>query len=455
MCGIRIVSVIVIKFPSFCIFDVKRWVPWLGLAVLLIGSLSWIRRPGDFAGYVEVGELVLRGGNIYRDLSPQLNIWNAWPPLFSLFCVPLALVARPTPYLARGMWLVLNFLLLWVILKILVRMVYNSRLSFWPARDGFSFGSPEILIPLALASRFIVSTFEHLQVSLVIFTVILGGLSWISRGRPLLGGAAIGLAAALKVMPLVFLPFLFYRRRYRAALSASVAALLFSLAPALVFGWQRFVEYLQTWLQDIRQVDTGVAKMNQSVFAMFDRFIGHHLTPFNVVPTSVLPESGHPAVLLATVGLLVVVTLLSLWLFRGRIAPTAPASLAEYGVVLIVSAVFGSIAWKFYFVVLLLPLMLLAGLVRPFDKLRALSERKRVEGHRLLGRVERRVVVTVLVTFFVLVVLTPPGLIGQHLAGSLLMLSNCTFGTLILLATLLWLHPRLAGTIFPPRGALS
>jgi hypothetical protein len=84
-----------------------RW--WILFALALyavIGFFVWIRRAGDFAGYLVVGELVLANRHLYigPDTAP-----NTWPPFFSLLCVPLALLARLSPYLARGLWLCLNF----------------------------------------------------------------------------------------------------------------------------------------------------------------------------------------------------------------------------------------------------------------------------------------------------------------------------------------------------------
>jgi hypothetical protein len=252
-------------------------------------------------------------------------------------------------------------------------------------------------------------------------------LWWCARGDDVRGGLALGFAAAVKVMPAVFVPYLFYRRRYRAALYAGTATALFSLSPVLVYGWPRFVDYLQSWRHAV-QIGWGVGKMNQSVYAMFDRYIGHGITPLNAVGLNDVPESGHPAVMMATAAVLAVITVLALLEFRGAQTADSPASVAEYSIVFIVSALFGPLAWKAYLVVLLCPCMLLVALIR----------------QRLLSTVEQRVVRSALAVYFVLAGLTAPGLIGERLAGKLEMLSFTTLGTLVILGTLLWLRPRLA-----------
>ena len=173
--------------------------------------------------------------------------------------------------------------------------------------------------------------------------------------------------------------------------------------------------------------------MNQSVYAMLDRFIGHGIRPGHTPVLHVLPDSGDrmvQAIMIVVLGGIVVATCL---LFRGREPADSPASVAEYSVVFIVSALFGPLAWKAYLVVLLCPCMLLVALLR--------------RGH--LGSGQRRGIVATLVIYFTLSGLTTPGLLGKPLAGALEMLSVTTVATLTLLLVLLWLRPRLRSDTGP------
>jgi len=408
----------------------QRLIPWAVLAFVVGGSISWIRRPGDFAGYVLVGDLVLSGQDIYRDSPPGLN---TWPPFFSLLCVPLAVLARPTPYLARGVWLALNFALLWMALKSLVRLVYHAELRLHPAATCLSLASPEALLPLLLCYRFILGNFDHLQVNIIIFACAVAGLYWHARGRDLRAGALLGLAAALKVMPALFVPYFLYRRRFRVAAATGIATAAFSLSPMLIVGWPRFIDYVGAWRQALA-VGWGVGKMNQSVYAMLDRFIGHGIRPGHTPVLDLLPDSGDRMVQAALIVVLAGIVATACWLFRGREAADSPASLAEYSIVFIVSALFGPLAWKAYLVVLLCPCMFLVALL--------------CRGH--LGSGERRGVVAALAIYFALSGLTTPGLLGKQLAGALEMLSVTTVATLTLLLVLLWLRPRVRSDTVGP-----
>jgi glycosyl transferase family 87 len=397
----------------------QRWLRWGLVAYAVIGGLIWIQRPGDFSGYLMIGDLVLGGGDIY------FHTPNTWPPFFSMLCVPLALLARPAPELARGIWIVLNYGAVLLALHVMVRLVYGRALAVRAAAEGVSLVAPEVLIPLLLSYRFVTGNFDHLQVNIVIFTLALTGLYWQVTGREIAGSITLGAAAALKAMPVVFIPYLLYRRRYRAAALTALSTLVLGLSPALVFGWRRLVEYYVAWHGAVA-AGWGVGKMNQSVFAMWDRFIGHGMVPLVTSGVSGIPESGDPRALAATVVTLAVVTLVALWLFRGPAASTGWVTLSEWSVVFIVSAIFGPVCWKAYLVVLLLPnLLLFAAWRAP-----VLSDR------------DRRIIGGILLAAFVLGALPSPGFVGKSLAETLEMASLPTIAALMVIAGLFWFHRR-------------
>jgi alpha-1,2-mannosyltransferase len=392
------------------------------LAVVLF--FSWVRRPGDFAGYLLVGELVLEGRHIYADAPPGIN---TWPPFFALFCVPLALLATPGPALARALWLLLNFAALAFVFDLLGRLLYGRPLSLRPAPGRLTLAAPALLVPLVQSFRYVLSNFEHVQINVVVFALALGGLARQARGREWTGGGLLGLAASLKVMPVVFIPYLALRRRWRAAAGATLATAALSAGlPALAFGPARFWEYVGAWRQSVA-AGWGVGKMNQSVHAMFDRALGHGLPPF-AEGTNVLPESGDPAVLGAVVLAAVAVAAVALAASRGPVAPGGRAALAEWSALFLAAALFAPVMWKAYLIVALLPNALL------FAAWRSSGPDSRA----------RRVLGAVLLSAFALGVLTTRSVVGTDLAWRFEMTSTVTWAALILLGGVLWLRARTA-----------
>ena len=158
------------------------------------------------------------------------------------------------------------------------------------------------------------------------------------------GGTLIGLAAAMKVMPVLFIPYLAYRGRYRVAASAFGAAAAFSLSPILVFGWGRFCEYVLAWRAAL-EVGWGVKSTNQSIFAMWDRFIGHGILPLSLSET-MLPNSGDSRVMVAVAATLATIVIAALVIFRGPIRQDGWAALSEWSAVFIIGALGGLLTWE-------------------------------------------------------------------------------------------------------------
>lgn len=392
------------------------------LLALLVLCFTNVRRTEDFDGYVLVGELVLQGGHVYDDAPPGIS---TWPPLFGILAVPLALLARISIHLARGLWLAGQLVALLWVLRLIADLLYDRVLAIWPRRDttDLVLASPPILVPLVLCYGGITGNFIHLQINILIFALVLQGLAWQGRGRAPAGGALLGLATAVRVMPLVFIPYLIVRGRWKAAVATVLACVLLTLSPALVYGWETFADYFASWLRVTGQ-GWGSGFMNQSFLAMFDRYLGHGVVPFATEEASYLPEAAGSAARIATWILLGILGIVALWRFRGPCAPAGHVAVTEWSIVFLVGAYGGPVCWKSYLVVLLLPLALLYA-VRHVWEVKAST---------------RWLAAWLLVAAFVLLTLPTRDLIGRWLAVQLEMGSVYTLGGLVLLGGLFWLH---------------
>lgn len=410
------------RFPSRWLGE-GRWQAALLLLTGIVGFISWSPRLGDFRGYLQVGRAVLAGADIYRDTPPGVN---TWPPFFSLVCVPLALIARVSTYLATSLWILLNFAVLLLILDLVALTLYGRRLTLRrQAAPGLSITSAELFVPLVLTAFYLFNNFELVQISLIMLGLTLGGLYLLQTGRTAAGALALGLAIAIKIMPVVFLPYLAYRRAWRACLATAIAAGALALSPIGVFGWTRFWEYVATWRRVIG-FGWGVGSYNQSIYAMWDRIIGHHLYPFAPGENYFLIQSGHPGVMVAWWATIGLIGLVALWRFRFGAAASPRVIVAEWSVVLIVSALAGPVTWKLYLVVLLLPNALLFAVWRL----------------PAIGRRDRRAVGWVLFSSAFLALLNAHDLFGHYLSGQLEVGSITTLSGLVMLAGVLWLRGR-------------
>ena len=398
----------------------------LVLCALLLAFVAsffvYARRSADFAGYVAAGNAFFDGRDIYLDTPPGTN---TWPPFFSLAAVPLGLLERVSPYLVRVFWIALTWASIVWALDLIARMVYGKRLGFRPGESSLAITSPELLVPFVLTLPYIVNNFELLQINMILFALVLWGLFLQANGREAAGGIAIAAAAAMKVMAIAFLPYLLYRRRWRAAFWVAAATLVFFLSPALILGWARFWKDVALWPGALRG-SWGSGNANQSVYSMWDRILGYGYIPFAVPGTFMLPLSGARSAKLAWEVTCATAAALCLIAFRGTPRPDSRWARVEWAVVFVAATILSPLTRKPYLVVMLLPNALLYAAWRS----------------TILDPRARRVLRNVLFASFALSLPTLHDVIGKSLAVRLEMASVVTYGALIMLGGLLWYRSR-------------
>jgi alpha-1,2-mannosyltransferase len=420
------------------------------LLVFLASAARNIKEDGDFVHYIEAGARVLRGADIYEGAGPDAV--NTWPPLFAVVCVPFALMAHVSVYLARGVWLLINALLVAAMLRMVVELVYGRPLALRSV-DGVAVATGAFLGPLVLSSRFLLGNFDRLQINLFILFACLVGCRWLTRGREALGGAAIGVAAAVKVLPVFFVPYFLCKRWWRALAGTLAGGALASVAPILVFGAARWWSYVRFWLR-LAAGGWPVRKGNQSVYAMIDRLYSHgalYWTP----AAKRFKASDDPVVAALVYGALAVIAVLFAYAARrGGRRPRTPAAVTELAVVLALSVLFSPLAWKHYFVFLLLGYTVLwrgAFVADPTpDDGYATGIAPHLRDYRDpmlqpwgLSIAERRRVGALVALSFALTTLSVRGVIGKRLSLHLETLSVVTVGALVAVAALLYLRARL------------
>ena len=412
--------------------QLRSWQRTLVLAALFVafvGSFfAYARRSVDFAGYAAVGQAFFDGRDIYLDTPVGTN---TWPPFFSLAAVPLGLLDRVSPYLARVVWIALTWASIFWALDLIAQLIYSKRLKFRPDEASLAITSPELLVPFALTLPFIINNFELLQINMILFALALWGLFLQANGREAAGGVALAAAAAMKVMSIAFLPYLLYRKRWRAAIWMAAASLIFFFSPAIFLGWAKFWEGVALWPMALR-ASWGAGNAHQSVYSMWDRILGYGYIPFAIPGSFMLPLSGARSAKWTWEITCAVVVGLGVVAFRGTPRPDSRWAQVEWAAVFVGATILSPLTRKPYLVVLLLPYALLYAAWRSDD---------------LDPRI-RRIMRNVIFASFALSVPTLHDVIGKSLAVRLEMGSVVTYGSLIMLGGLLWYRSR------APRQAL-
>jgi hypothetical protein len=400
----------------------RRLVLVILLLTIVASFFVYARRDVDFAGYVAVGKAFFDGRDIYLDTPVGTN---TWPPFFSLAAVPLGLLDRASPYFARIVWIALTWASIFWALDLIALLIYGKHLRLREDEHSLEITSPELLVPFALTLPFIINNFELLQINMILFSLALWGLYLQARGREAAGGIALAAAASMKVMAIAFLPYLVYRKRWRAAFWMAAASLVFFFLPALFLGWAKFWEGVALWPVALRE-SWGAGNAHQSVYSMWDRILGYGYIPFAVPGTFMLPLSGARSAKIAWEITCAIAAALGVIACRGTPRPDSRWAQVEWAIVFVAATILSPLTRKPYLVVLLLPYALLYAAWRSTD----------------LDAKTRRVLRNVMFASFVLSLPTLHDLIGKSLAVRLEMGSVVTYGSLIMLGGLLWYRSR-------------
>jgi hypothetical protein len=251
-----------------------RWADYaiaaVGLAIAAYFAVVFLRNPAGsewYHVYVRAA-LRMRAGETINVVEP---VGYAYPPAMAFCTVPLS-----WPPLWAGMlgWYLLNMAAAAAV------FVFAWRLTGGPPLVGLAGRWLAVFaLGAVLCLRFVFAPLEHQQFDMVIAGLLMAGCWALARGRDLRAGALLGAAAAMKLTPLLFAPYLVWRRKFAAAavMLAVVAAL--NLLPDLLYPQQSGRLYLQDWranyLAPAAQQSAGTwfadATQNQSLAGLVGR----------------------------------------------------------------------------------------------------------------------------------------------------------------------------------------
>jgi alpha-1,2-mannosyltransferase len=255
-----------------------RWVTGMsvlgGLSLsLLLATVwygTWHRVQLDFSVYV-LGAHHLVDGRLYQSTLPTTpHLPFTYPPLAALAFTPLAVLPREAGQLV---WSVINMASLFAVLVLSLRAVLpgidRTRLLLW----ALVLLAPSYLLdPIRL-------TFYFGQVNLILCALLLTDLTTTPRigGRVLPRGVIVGVASAVKLVPLVFVPYLFVTRQARAGWTALAAFAGCSLLAGALDPAQSWA-YWTRYATDAARVGNPAFVLNQSIQGALDRLTHSYVT---------------------------------------------------------------------------------------------------------------------------------------------------------------------------------
>ena len=386
------------------------WRRWAVGALVLAAAWEVARSLGRldgvvFTGYTQVGEVVLQGGDPYG-----LPI-NTWPPLFLFLAATLALMARVSLPIALLLWQLGSVATVWGSCRLMFRLV---------GEEPEPFESPAVLVPVLMTARLLQEHLQHTQINLYLLFLILLAFYLFQRRRVLVGGLALATATSLRAVPLLFLPYLLYKRAWRAAAWTTAFLLILNVVlPLLAFGPATTVERWRSWRAraSVETNDPTPVYPNQSLLSALKRVLtveGGARDPLRY------PIASWPTKRVVQLFYGIVAALLIALVFAFRRHPPGladPTAFSEIAVGLCLMTLVSPLAWKAHYVTLL------AGYWVSW---------------RALGATTWRAPWVLWWASFVCLTLTAPALIGRTLRADLESLNVITVGALLVLALTVW-----------------
>lgn len=190
---------------------------------------------GDFDVYLDAARKLREGRNIYA--PPFIhNLQYYYSVFFALLLIPFA----GWGWVIRLLWLGASML-----------MLYRSFVIVRDHLDLQQLPAPRyrlwVVLVCLLSYQFVRYNITMIQVTFFLLWAILEGLIFLEKKKEIYSGSLLGLAINIKVMPLLILPYFFYRGHIIACITAvlSFAALLF--LPSLFIGHEFNMGLLESW----------------------------------------------------------------------------------------------------------------------------------------------------------------------------------------------------------------
>jgi alpha-1,2-mannosyltransferase len=197
---------------------------------------------GDFPTFYHAARAIVSGRDPY--LAVEANLAYVYPPLYATACVPLAALGKLAA--ARVMLLINVGCALLALLACARELLWRFDAKPLPWANTLAVACFAALA----AENELRGQLQAMETDALILLLFVLALRWLDR-RPWSSGAALALAFSIKYQPLIFLPYLLVRRRWRAAASMTVWTIAFGLLPAIVLGFSTNGRYLRTALSGL------------------------------------------------------------------------------------------------------------------------------------------------------------------------------------------------------------
>ena len=357
------------------------------------------RNFSDYRVYYDTGKNILNGRDIYMRHSNEITPFK-YSPFFAVLISPLSLVDQRT---SASLFFILNLLFLSLIFWFCRKILFFKKLGF---REEFLV----LFITAVLSFRFILHCLSSGQVGLFILSLLLWGIFLVNKDKLFWGAFLIAGSIMIKYMPIIFVAYFFFRKKYKIVGLILASLLIYISIPALFLGLAKNVKYFMSWLPYIASTSLDGGSItdleNNSLWMLVSRLF------YNLPPSvSIITVVG------IFLGLFYLITFDRKFSGKNKMILDFRCSI-NYGLLFICCALFNPNAWQHNFVVLIFPYMLCVY-------------------YLFLSKFKDKIVTLLLITSFIFCSGFSESLVGESLHAASLYLFPIVIGSLAIFTALI------------------
>lgn len=212
-----------------------KWVLPLLVGVYLALSLNSLSNGGDFDVFLDAAKKLHAGHDIY---APPLlnNLQYLYSPLFALVLIPFS----GSFFWTELVWLILSGCMFYRVFILAEKYFNIDALTKWKRMLW-------VLIPLVLVGRFVLYNIAMIQMTMFLMWSMLEAVYLCRNGKQVTAALLIAIAVNIKLMPLVIVPYFFFRGAFKVVYWFAFFSFGLLWIPSVFIGHEFNTQLLGHW----------------------------------------------------------------------------------------------------------------------------------------------------------------------------------------------------------------
>jgi hypothetical protein len=218
------------------------------LVLLFLYLILLSQSKGDFKVFLEAATLLKEGKNIYHVYLADGIGYYFYSPLFAMLLIPFTYVP---PFIPNLLWLIASAFWVYRIWKLIQK---DFDLSVFSNKQI----NLLIIASFVCMIRFLLYNFGLIQMTVFMLWAILESMYLFENKKEIKGSILLALAINIKLLPIVILPYLLYRKKFHPFFLTLFYMFVFLFLPVLFIGKAMNTFLLHEWWSSINPSQEGL-----------------------------------------------------------------------------------------------------------------------------------------------------------------------------------------------------